>query len=272
MGRTVSDVAICLGALTGIDSTDSKTIASKNSLNINYVQYLKKEGLKGKRIGLMKESMGFSDEVDALINQTVVLLKNQGAEIIEVEPLKDNSFYNASYTVLLYEFKDGLAHYFTKPGHTAPVKNLADLIALHSKDSLALKYFNQKIFEEAQLKGDLSTPEYKSALAKMHKGSRDLGMDYLINKYTLDALMAPTGSPAWKTDLINGDHYLGGSSSLAAISGYPSIAVPMGFIHGLPVGVSFFGKAWTEPVLIEIAYGFEQASKVRKAPQFLLTD
>jgi amidase len=272
MGRTVSDVAICLGALTGIDSTDSKTIPSKNSLNINYVQYLKKEGLKGKRIGLMKESMGFSDEVDALINQTVVLLKNQGAEIIEVEPLKDNSFYNASYTVLLYEFKDGLARYFTKPGHTAPVKNLADLIAFHSKDSLALKYFNQKIFEEAQLKGDLNTPEYKSALAKMLKGSRDLGMDYLINKYTLDALMAPTGSPAWKTDLINGDHYLGGSSSLAAISGYPSIAVPMGFIHGLPVGVSFFGKAWTEPVLIEIAYGFEQASKVRKAPQFLLTD
>jgi amidase len=272
MGRTVEDIAICLGALTGVDSSDSKTFNSKGNSHLNYTKYLKKDGLKGKRIGLMKEYMGFSDKVDALINQTVILLKQQGAEIIEVEPLKDHSFEDASFQVMLFEFKDGLNHYFAGLGNNAPVRSLKELIALNLKDSIELNYFDQKILEQAEQKGSLASPEYKSALSKMMKSTRKYGIDYLLNKYKLDALMAPTGSPAWKTDLINGDHFIGGSSSLAAISGYPSITVPMGFIKELPVGVSFFGKAWSEPVLLEIAYGYEQASKIRKAPRFLVTD
>lgn len=272
MGRRVEDVAICLGLLTGIDSTDTKTIPSAGNFQSDYTKYLKKDGLKGKRIGLMKETMGFSSKVDTLIKQTVIKLKKQGAEIIEVEPLKDKSFDDASYQVLLYEFKDGLMHYFNRLGKNAPVKSLKELIAFNKKDSIELIYFDQNIFEQAELKGGLEAPEYKNALSKMLKGTREAGIDYLMNKYKLDALMGPTGSPAWKTDKVNGDHFIGGSSSLAAISGYPSITVPMGFINELPVGVSFFGKAWSEPTLLEIAYGFEQATNVRKVPRFITTD
>jgi amidase len=272
MGRTVEDVALCLGILTGIDTTDSKTLPSAGKSQADYTRYLKKDGLKNKRIGLMKESMGYSGKVDKLINETVELLKKQGAEIIEVEPLKDKSIYEASFQVLLFEFKDGLNSYFAHLGTNAPVKSLKELIAFNTKDSIELRYFDQKLLEQAESKGNLDSPEYKSALTKMWKGTRENGIDYLVDKYKLDALMAPTGSPAWKTDLVNGDHFIGGSSSLAAISGYPSIAVPMGYINELPVNVSFFGKAWSEPVLIEIAYSYEQATKIRKAPRFLVTD
>jgi len=272
MGRTVEDVALCLGLLTGIDSADSKTLPSAGNSQDDYTKFLKKDGLKGKRIGLMKENMGFSGKVDKLIYETVELMKKQGAEIIEVEPLKDKSFSEASFQVLLFEFKDGLNNYFSQLGPDAPVKSLKELIAFNTKDSVELKYFDQKLLEQAESKASLDSPEYKSALSKMWKGTRESGIDYLVDKYKLDALMAPTGSPAWKTDLVNGDHFVGGSSSLAAIAGYPSITVPMGFINELPVGVSFFGKAWSEPTLFEIAYSYEQATKIRKAPRFLPTD
>jgi amidase len=272
MGRTVEDVVLCLGSLTGIDSMDNKTFPSKGKYLEDYTIYLKKVGLKGKRIGLMKESMGFSGKVDELLKLTVDLLKQNGAEVIEVEALKEQGYDDASYQVLLYEFKDGLNQYFAQLGKKAPVKSLKELIAFNLKDSTELKYFDQKILELAESKGNLDSPEYINSLAKMWLQTREAGIDYLMNKYKLDALMAPTGSPAWKTDMVNGDHFIGGSSSLAAISGYPSIAVPMGFINELPVDVSFFGKAWSEPVLIEIAYSYEQASKIRKAPRFLATD
>jgi len=272
MGRTIEDVAICLGWLTGIDSSDSKTLASAGNSQTDYTPYLKKDGLKGKRIGLMKEAMGFSGKVDALMKKTVELLKKQGAEVIEIEPMKDRSYEDASYQVMLYEFKDGLNRYFARLGSKAPVKSMKELIAFNTKDPVELIYFDQKILEDAESKGSLESPEYKQALAKMWKGTQESGIDFLMVTHRLDALMAPTGSPAWKTDLVNGDHFIGGSSSLAAISGYPAITVPMGFINELPVGVSFFGKAWSEAVLFEIAYSYEQASKIRKAPRFLATD
>ena len=272
MGRTVEDVVLCLGSLTGIDSMDNKTFPSKGEFLTDYTRYLKTDGLKGKRIGLMKENMGFNGKVDELIKQTVALLKQYGAEVIEIEPLKEHGYEDASYQVLLYEFKDGLNRYFEQLGKNAPVKSLKELIAFNLKDSIELKYFDQEILEQAESKGNLDTPEYKNSLSKMWNQTREAGIDYLMNTYKLDALMAPTGSPAWKTDLVNGDHFIGGSSSLAAISGYPSIAVPMGFINELPVNVSFFGKAWSEPVLIEIAYSYEQVTKIRKAPRFLVTD
>ena len=272
MSRTVEDAAICLGTLTGIDSTDSKTLASKGKSQTDYTQYLKKDGLKGKRIGLLKDEMGFSAKVDTLIRQAAAFMKTQGAEIIEIEAPKDKGFGAASYQVLLYEFKDGLNRYFESLGNNAPVKNLKELIEFNKKDSVELKYFDQKIFEKAEKKGDLESKEYKSSLIKMLKATRDDGIDKMMNDNRLDALMGPTGSPAWKTDLILGDHFVGGSSSLAAIAGYPAITVPIGFVENLPVDITFFGRAWSEPVLIEIAYSYEQGTKHRKAPKFLATD
>jgi amidase len=272
MGRTVEDVAISLGTLTGVDSTDSKSVSSAGKFKTDYSKCLKKDGLKGKRIGLLKNNMGFSIKVDTLMRQVIAFIKGEGAQVIEVELSKRVGFDSASYQVLLFEFKDGLNKYFAGLGNDAPVKNLKELIEFNKKDSVELRYFDQKIFELAQAKGDLESPEYKKALALMLKATRKEGIDKLMDKNNLDALMAPTGSPAWKTDLILGDHYIGGSSSLAAISGYPSITVPMGFIEELPVGVSFFGRAWSEPVLLEITYAFEQGTKHRRAPKFIVSD
>jgi amidase len=272
MGRTVQDVAICLGALTGIDSTDSKTSRPAGEVLTDYTKFLKQDGLERKRIGLLKNEMGYSSKVDTLMKQAVVTLKEQGAEVIEIEAPKSAEYTDASYQVLLYEFKDGLDKYFKSLGQNAPVKNLEELIAFNKKDSVELKYFDQKILEMAQAKGNLESLEYKTALAKMLKATRQDGIDKMMMDNKLDALMAPTGSPAWKTDLVLGDHFVGGSSSLAAIAGYPSITIPAGFIENLPVCVSFFGKAWSEPVLIEIAFAYEQATKHRKAPKFLATD
>jgi amidase len=198
-------------------------------------------------------------------------LKNQGAEVIEVE-LSINDAQQSSFQVLLYEFKDGLNAYLSKTNSEVPVKNLKELIEFNKKDTIELRYFDQHLLEFAEQKGDLNSTKYREALATMHKATRENGIDKLMNEHKLDALMAPTGSAAWKTDLINGDHFLGGSSSFAAISGYPNITVPMGFIDALPVGVSFFGKAWSESLLIEIAYAYEQATLHRRPPTFIAQD
>ena len=192
--------------------------------------------------------------------------------MIEVEAPSGREYSSASYQVLLYEFKDGLNRYFAGLGENSRVKSLKDLIDFNLKDSIELKYFDQKILIEAEKKGDLSTVEYQQALAKMLRATREDGIDKMMNEHHLDALIAPTGSPAWKTDLILGDHFMGSNSSLSAIAGYPAITVPMGFINELPVGITFFGRAWSEPVLISIAYGYEQATKHRKPPRYVLTD
>ena len=269
MARTVSDAAICLGAIVGVDSADEKTWASQGKVYKDYTQFLKKDGLKGKRLGLYKAPFGSNYKVDELMNQTVEFLKSQGAEIIEIEKIMDDEVGNYSFEVMLYEYKDGLNKYFESLGPDAPIKSLEELIAFNESDSIELKYFNQKYLEMAQKKGDLSTQEYQEALAKMLKGSREEGMDKVMDEHDLDAIIAPTGGPAWLTDLTNGDSYQLGSSSPAAQSGYPNITVPMGFIDELPVGISFFGRAWSEPILIEIAYAFENATNYRKSPQFL---
>jgi amidase len=272
MGRTVEDVAICLGALTGIDAADSKTLNSKGNFHADYTKFLKKDGLKGKRLGLLKNAMGFHHKVDILLKQAVACLKEQGATVIEIEGPKDSGFEDASFQVMLYEFKDGLNTYLASLGKAALVKNLKELIKFNESDAIELRHFDQKLLEMAQAKGDLESAAYRKALKKMLRATREEGIDRLMKEHKLDALMAPTGSPAWKTDLINGDHFLGGSSSLAAIAGYPSITVPMGFIDELPVGVSFFGRAWSEPILLEIAYSYERATRHRRAPKFLVSD
>ncbi len=269
MARTVTDAVITLGALTGIDLADSKTAASAGVAMMDYMKFLDAGSLKGKRIGLLKSAMGFHHRVDSLMMKQVEWLKAQGVEVVELKEVLDGKVEAASLEVMLYEFKDGLNNYFITLGKDAPVKNLEELIAFNKTDSVELRYFDQQLLLDANAKGPLSDPAYKKSLAVMLKGSQEMGVDLLIKRYGLDALMAPSGSPAWKTDLINGDHYLGGNTSWAAIPGYPSISVPMGMIDGLPVGISFIGKAWSEPVLIGIAYGFEQGTRARRMPQFL---
>ena len=272
MGRNVEDVAICLGLLVGIDPADSKTLGSEGFYQTDYTPFLIPDGLRGKRIGLLTNVMGYHHKVDTLIQQSVAFLESQGAEVIEIEFPGNRSYGQASFQVMLYEFKDGLNKYFASLGNDVPVKNLNDLIEFNKSDSIELRYFDQKLIDMAQEKGDLESAEYKEALTTMLKATREQGIDQLMNEHELNAIMAPTGSPAWKTDLVNGDNFMGGSSSYAAIAGYPNITVPMGFIDELPVGVSFFGKAWSEPVLLEIAYGFEQGTKHRRAPKFLASD
>ena len=272
MGRTVQDVAICLGALTGIDSTDEKTLESPGHFYKDYTQFLKKDGLKGKRIGLYKATYGINYKVDTVMNLAVVFLKSQGVEIIEIAEITDAKVNQLEFEILLYEFKDGLNKYFSSLGPKAQVKSIDELIAFNKSDSIELRHFNQLYLEQANKKGDLNSKEYQEALAYVKKGSRENGIDKVMDKYKLDAIIAPTGSPAWKTDLINGDSYQFGTSSPAAQAGYPNITVPMGFVDELPVGISFFGRAWSEPVLLEIAYSFEMGTKHRKTPGFLKAD
>lgn len=269
MGRTVTDVAITLGAMVGIDSADQKTLDAAGNYVNDYTPYLKADGLKGKRIGLLKKNMGYHARVDTLMKQVVADLKRQGAEVIELDYSMERGVSGSSFTIMLYEFKDGLTRYFASLGDKARIKDLHELMEFNKKDPVELRYFDQQLLMQAHEKGTLEDKEYKEALAMMLKATREEGIDKLLKENKLDALMAPTGSPAWKTDLINGDHFIGGSSSLAAISGYPAITVPMGFVDELPVGVSFFCKAWSEPLLIEIAYSYEQSTKHRKAPKFI---
>ncbi len=268
MTRTVRDAAITLGALSGMDERDAKTAASEGHYTNDYTPFLKADGLKGKRIGLDKSSLGFHPQVDKLMDEAVAFLKKQGAEVIDLEQVTQPGVEGASFEVMLCEFKDGLNKYFASLGETATVKSLEALIAFNEKDSVEMR-FDQELLKKAQSKGDLQSKEYQESLAKMLKGTRELGIDKVMNEHRLDAIVAPTGSPAWKTDLVDGDHFMGGSSSPAAISGYPNINVPMGFVEELPVGISFFGRAWSEPVLLEIAYAYEQGTMCRKPPKFL---
>lgn len=267
MARTVRDAAICLGVMVGIDNEDSLTRFSEGKFYTDYTQFLKAGALKGKRFGLYKESLGTHFKVDSLMATTVEFLKKQGAEVVEIEKLADPKIEDYSFEVMLYEYKDGLNKYFVSLGPDAPVKNIKELMAFNLRDTIELDYFNQKYLEMADEKGDLGSAEYKTALSSMQKGMREQGIDKVMQEQRLDAIIAPTGAPAWKTDLVNGDSFHVGSSSPAAIAGYPNISVPMGDIEGLPVGISFFGRAWSEPLLIEIAYSFEQATKKRIVPE-----
>jgi amidase len=269
MARTVKDAAICLGALTGVDSTDEKTLASGGKSLKDYTQFLKEDGLKGKRIGFYKPALESYYKVETLMLKAVDFLRAKGAEVIEIKKISDENLSRHEINLMLFEFKDGLNKYFKSLGPNAPIKNVEDLIAFNIADSVELKYFNQKWLEMAQEKGDLNSAEYKESLFKSLKGSREEGIDKVMNEYKLDAIIGPTGGPAPKTDLVNGGRDEPESSSYAARAGYPNITLPMGEIDGLPVGISFFGRAWSEPVLLEIAYSFESGTKHRIVPKFL---
>lgn len=268
MARTVRDAAICLGAIAGADPADSKTLQKSAKFYDDYTVFLKEDGLKGKRIGLYKGAFGINYKVDSLMWQAVKFMESRGAEIIEIEKVIEDKAEEASLEVMLFEYKDGLNNYFKSLGQNSPVKSVDDLIVFNRDDSVELKYFDQMYLELANSKGDLNSPEYIKALNTMLRLSRTEGIDHVMNLHRLDAIIAPTGTPAWKTDLINGDSFQFGSSSPAALAGYPNLSVPMGNISGLPVGISFYGRAWSEPVLIEIAYSYESGTKHRIAPDF----
>ena len=273
MTRTVEDAAIILGALTGIDPGDEYTTKSEDKSFTDYTQFLNKDSLNGKRIGIARNFFGFHEKVDQLMEMAIKDLQTLGAIPVEIEGnyLKGNSDEDA-YKVLLYEFKHDLNEYLKNCTSDIKVRSLAQLIQFnreHAKQEMP--YFGQEILLEAQDKGDLSSPEYVKALENVLKSNGPEGIDLVLEKFQLDAMIAPTGGPAWPIDVISGDHYIGGSSSPAARSGYPNITVPMGYVDGLPIGISFFAEAFSEPQLIGLAYAYEQATKHRKAPTFLPT-
>jgi amidase len=277
--RTVRDAAILLGALTGIDPRDSATAASAGKFFSDYTQFLDADGLKGARIGVARKVyFGYNPHVDALIEQAIEVMRSLGATVIDpldiptAEEIKESK---DEFTVLTYEFKANLNAYLNTriadPAHPEGVfvRNLAEIIQFNLDHAdLELPYFGQEIMEMSQAKGPITDEEYLTVLANnRRRGGKD-GIDAVMDEHNLDALIAPTGQPAWPTDLINGDHFCGASATPAAIAGYPLITLPAGFVYDLPVCITFMGRAYSEPTLIKLAYAFEQATKVRKAPRY----
>jgi amidase len=279
-GRTVADAAAVLGALVGVDSRDPATAESAGKFFTDYTQFLDPNALRGARIGVGRQSyFGYSPETDQVINAAIGLMQAAGATIIDPADAPSLPEYNqssAEFTVLLYEFKAELNAYLAtrvpNPRHpTAPQpRTLAELIAFNEAvRDVELKYFGQEIFELAEQTPGLDDPTYLEAKAEARRLGREDGIDAVMDQYGLDAIVAPTGSPAWTTDLINGDHFLGASSGLAAVAGYPLVTVPAGYAFGLPVGITFMGRAYSEPTLIRLAYAFEQVSRFRQPPQYM---
>jgi len=272
MARTVADAAVLLGAMTGADPRDPSTAESRGRAEADYTRFLDAGGLRGARIGIARKGFtGYHPATDSLFDAAVEAMRRAGATVVDsVEIPHYGEYGGAEYTVLLYEYKDGLNRYFAGLGTGAPVRTLADVIAFNDREAArSMPYFRQEIMHMAQAKGPLTEREYLEAKEKTRLAGA--GIDSVMALHRLDALVAPTGGPAWTIDLVNGDHFLGASSAPAAVSGYPNVTVPMGRVFGLPVGVSFFGRAWSEPTLIRLAYAYEQATKHRVPPRFLPT-
>jgi amidase len=272
MARTVRDVAILLGVMAGADPQDPVTADSQGKVSPDYTKFLDPAGLKGARLGVVRKYCGFNDAVDQLMDTLVGEMKRAGAEIVDPADIPTiGKFDESELTVFYYELKADLAAYLARRGNTS-VKSLKDVVEFNERNrDREMPYFGQDIFLKSEQKGPLNTKEYLDALALNQKLSRAEGIDFIMDKFKLDALVAPTAGPAWLTDLINGDHAVGGSSSAAAVAGYPNINVTAGYLWGLPVGISFFGRAWSEPTLLKIAYSFEQLTKARQKPRFLPT-
>jgi amidase len=269
MTRTVADAAAVLTAICGVDPADPITAAAEKEKK-DYTQFLIKDGLKGMRIGVGRQYFGRNAKVDKAIEPQLEVLRSGGATLIDVQFPKLRDFGDAEYEVLLYEFKEDLNKYLAARG--GPHRSLKDLIAFNEKNAdREMPYFGQEIFIAAEAKGDLNDRAYRIALLQSKLMTQEQGLDGVMDKEKLDAIVAPSGGPAWMTDLVGGDCGVFESSSLAAVAGYPNITVPAGFIQELPIGISFFGKAFSEPTLIKIAYAYEQATNARRPPKFLPT-
>ncbi|HYM59954.1 MAG TPA: amidase [Thermoanaerobaculia bacterium] len=273
MARSVRDAAILLGALTGIDDRDPITARSKGKVHSDYTKFLDANGLKGARIGVARQYFGFSDHVDRLMKDAIDVITKLGATIVDPANMTTSGKYDETETeVLLYEFKTDVNKYLAGLSANVKPRTLADLIKFNEEHrDREMPYFGQEQFEKAEKKGPLTSEKYRKALAKNHRMSRTEGIDAVVRKHKLDAVIAPTGGPVWPTDLANGDHFTGGYSTASAVSGYPHITVPAGLVFGLPVGLSFFAGAWSEPTLIKFAYAYEQATKARRGPKFMPT-
>jgi amidase len=272
MARTVTDAAILLGVLAGVDPRDPATAASRGKAHADYTRFLDPRGLRNARIGVAREGLfGYSDEADRLVEAALTQMKELGAVLIDPANIPNlDKFGDTEFDVLLYEFKADLNRYLAALGPNAPAHSLQEIIAYNeSHREQEMPYFGQEIMLQAQQKGPLSSPEYRKALAHNHRLSRAEGIDAVMREHRLDAIVAPTGAPPWTIDLVNGDHDLGGSSTIAAVAGYPHITVPAGYSFGLPVGLSFIGTAYSEPTLLKLAYAFEQGTKHRRPPRFL---
>ena len=271
MTRTVRDAAILLTALAGVDPRDTPTGDSVGKTSTDYTKFLDPNGLKGARIGVARKYFGFNDAVDHFMEHVIDEIKKQGAVIVDPADLESHGkFDDTELTVLLYELKADLNIYLAGREPESQVHSLKEVIEFNDHNAeKEMPYFGQDLFIKAAAKGPLTSNEYLDALEANRRLSRREGIDGVMGKFHLEAILAPTGGPAWLTDLANGDHSSGGSSNAAAVAGYPNINVPAGFVFGMPIGISFFGRAWSEPTLLKLAYSFEQATKARRPPQFL---
>jgi amidase len=271
MARTVADAAALLNALMGFDPRDAVTREGGRLARTDFTNSLDPAGLKGARIGVARKFFGFNDEVDRLLADAIDLMKREGATIVDPADMATHGKLDApEFDVLLFEFKADINKYLASlPAGDHP-RTLKDLIDFNERNrDREMPFFGQELFTKAQAKGPLTDPAYLKALRSCQTLSRAQGIDALMTKNNLDAIIAPTGGPAWTTDLLNGDHFTGGSSTPAAVAGYPNVQVPAGYVYGLPVGISFYGRAFTEPKLVRIAYAYEQASKHRRPPRLL---
>jgi amidase len=276
MARTVTDAALLLGVMAGTDPRDPATKDADRKGQRDYTRYLDRDGLRGARIGVVRNRLfGYSPSADRLAEAAIDDMKRQGAVIVDPANIPTlGKFDDSEFDVLLYEFKTDLNAYLASRAASSPglaVRSLKDVIAFNNAHrQQELRFFGQEIMEMAEKKGPLTERKYKQELAQNLRLARTQGIDAVMNKYKLDALVAPTGGPAWLIDLINGDGGTAsapGPSTVAAVAGYPHITVPMGFVAELPVGLSFFGRAWSEPTLIRLAYAYEQATRHRRPPR-----
>src|SRR5258708_3695424 len=269
MARSVRDAAILLGALIGVDDRDPITAKSKGKVHADYTRFLDPNGLKGARIGVARQYFGFSDQVDKLMKEAIEVIGKLGATIVDATNMATSGKYDETETeVLLYEFKTDVNKYLAGLSAKVAPRTLADLIKFNDEHrDREMPYFGQEQFEKAEKKGPLTSEKYRKALTKNHRMSRTEGIDAVIKKHKLDAVIAPTGGPVWPTDLANGDHFTGGYSTASAVSGYPHITVPAGMVFGLPLGFSFFPGARGGPPPIQFAYPVEPAPKPPRPPK-----
>ena len=281
MARTVADVAALLGPLAATDARDPATLAAHRSADGDYTRYLDPSGLARARLGVPRNLAGFQPDVDRAFDDAIRAMKDAGAVIVDQLALPTaQKFDDAELEVLLYEFKAGLNSYLAARGPSpatatsnaasGAITSLAGVMAFNQRErDREMPWFGQELFERAQKKGTLDEPAYRAARAKCLRMARRQGLDPLLAAHRLDALIVPSNQPAWIIDPLNGDHFTGGNSTFAAVAGYPSITVPMGFTRDLPLGLSFIGRPWSEGALIKLAYGFEQLTHARRAPRFL---
>ena len=274
MARSVRDCALLLGGLVGADAGDAAMAGAESTRVVDYLAGLDANALKGARLGVARQFFGFHEPTDRVFAGVLTALEKAGAVLIDPVTLPAiESIGDAELTVLLYELKADLNAYLAALGPGAKVRTLADVIAFNERNAATeMKWFGQELFIKAQAKGPLTEGEYLKARALCLKVARDDGIDAVMKTQRLDALIAPTGGPAWRSDLVVGDHYVGGGSTMPpAVACTPSITVPAGFVHGLPVGLSFFAGAWSEARLLALAYAFEQTTKARRPPRYLAT-